>query len=212
MSRPDKGTLQSMTISKNLCSNMRTEFANVYSHPALSGEDLRKLGAAHEEISFPKNELLLKNGETANEYYILTRGLVRSFVHDYDNNEITTEFFTENDIVIIASSFFQRIPSQENLQAVTECTLLKINYRDFQNLFHQIEGFSAWGSLWFSHQVFGMKQKSLDMIMKTASERYLKLVKEKPQIILNAPLKQVASYLGITDSSLSRIRKEISEK
>lgn len=201
-----------MTISKNPCGSMRTDLANVYSHPALSEEYLRRLSAAHEEISVSKNEFLLKNGETANEYYILTDGLVRAFVHDYDNNEITTEFFTENDIVIIASSFFQRNPSQENLQAVTECTLLKINYQDFQNLFHQIAGFSAWGSLWFSQQVFGMKQKSLDVIMETASQRYLKLIQEKPQIILNAPLKQVASYLGITDSSLSRIRKEISEK
>ena len=54
-----------------------------------------------------------------------------------------------------------------------------------------------------------MKQRSLDVVMKTASERYLKLMKEKPQIIQNVPLKQIAYFLGITDCSLSRIRREI---
>lgn len=181
----------------------------VYQHPLISEEDLEKIAAQHHLVEFKKNNFLLKEGETADEYYILTEGLVRAFVNDYDNNEITTEFFVENDIVIIPSSLFQKIPSQENLQAVTDCKLLKIQYDDFQQLFHQIEGFREWGRLWFSYQVFTMKQRSLDVVMKTASERYIKLMKEKPQIIRNAPLKQIASYLGITDTSLSRIRREI---
>lgn len=181
----------------------------VYQHPLISEADLDKIASQHHLVQFKKNEFLLKEGETADEYYILTEGLVRAFVQDYDNNEITTEFFVENDIVIIPSSLFQKVASQENLQAVTDCRLLKIQYDDFQELFHQIEGFREWGRLWFSYQVFTMKQRSLDVVMKTASERYLKLMKEKPQIIQNVPLKQIASYLGITDTSLSRIRREI---
>lgn len=190
---------------------MKDSIKSVYQNPLITEEDLHKILDAHTLVKFKKNEFLLKADATANEYYILTDGLVRSFVHDYDNNEITTEFFTENKIVIIVSSFFHRIPSRENLQAVTDCRLYKIGHDAFQKLFQEIEGFPAWGSHWFSQQVFSMKQKSLDVIMKTASERYLKLLQEKPQIIRNAPLKQVASYLGVTDSSLSRIRKEIVE-
>ena len=139
----------------------------------------------------------------------LEKGLVRAFVHDLDNNDITTEFFCENEIVIIPSSLFQRNPSRENLQAITDCTLWKIDFEKFQELFLQIDGVKEWGRLWFSHQVFYLKQRSLDVILKSASERYLKLMKERPQIIQNAPLKQIASYLGVTDSSLSRIRREI---
>lgn len=188
---------------------MQQNLKCVYQHPLLSENDLARLASKHQRTVLKKNEFLLREGEISAEYFILESGIVRGFVHDYDQNEITTEFFVENDIVIVPSSLFQKIPSQENLQAVKDCVLWKINYDDFQELFHEIEGFREWGRVWFSYQVFSMKQRSLDVVMKTASERYLKLMKEKPQIIRNVPLKQIASYLGITDSSLSRIRREI---
>ncbi len=188
---------------------MNSALQYIYQHPLFSEEDLQKISDAHEPVEFKKNAFLLKEGEIAHEYYILEKGLVRAFVHDSDNNDITTEFFCENEIVIIPSSLFQRIPSRENLQAITDCVLWKMEYEKFQEFFHQLEGLREWGRLWFSFQVFNMKQRSLEMLTETATKRYLKLMQEKPQIIHNAPLKQIASYLGITDTSLSRIRREI---
>lgn len=182
---------------------------HIYQHPAFSDADLVKIFGAHKEIKISKGEFLLKENEVATEYYILEKGLVRAFVHDLDHNEITTEFFTENEIVIIPSSLFQKIPSLENVQSITDSVLWKISYDDFQELFHEIQGLREWGRAWFSYQLFTMKWRSLEMITQTASERYLGLLEEKTQIIQFAPLKQIASYLGITDTSLSRIRKEI---
>lgn len=179
----------------------------IYQHPLLSEQELDEIWAAHKAVEVKKGELLLKEGEVSTAYYLVEEGIVRAFVHDYDNNEITTEFFCARDIVIIPSSLFQQRPSQENLQAVTACKLWRIDYENFQTLFHSIEGVREWGRYWFSHQLFHMKQRSLDMITETASARYEKLLKEKPQIIQQAPLKQIASYLGITDTSLSRIRR-----
>lgn len=179
----------------------------IYRHPLLSEQELDQIWGAHTAMTFKKGQVLLKEAEVATAYYLLEEGIVRSFVHDYDNNEITTEFFCARDIVIIPASLFQQQPSQENLQAVTSCRLWKIDYESFQRLFHSIEGVREWGRVWFSHQLFHMKQRSLDMITETASSRYEKLLKEKPQIIQQAPLKQIASYLGITDTSLSRIRR-----
>lgn len=185
-------------------------FSSAYQHPLLSGDDLEKIGAAHEKTEIEKGRILLKEGEVANEYYILQSGLVRAFVQDYDGNEITTEFFVGGEIVIVPSSLFRRTPSQETLTAVTDVVLWGIGFERFQTLYHSIPGFSEWGRLWFTQQLFNMKQRSLDMITATATSRYLKLMREKPQIIQHVPLKQVASFLGITDTSLSRIRKEIS--
>lgn len=65
------------------------------------------------------------------------------------------------------------------------------------------------GTLMVYKPGISLKQKSLDIVTETATNRYLKLLKEKPQIIQNAPLKQIASFLGITDTSLSRIRKDL---
>jgi len=184
-------------------------FHTVYQHLLFSEEDFHAIAAAHEKTEIAKGNFLLKSGEISNEYYLLEKGIVRSFVHDYNNNEITTEFFAENDIVIVPSSLFQRISSQETLQTLTDCVLWKIDFDKFQHLFHSVPGFSEWGRSWFTTQVFSLKQKSLDIVTETATNRYLKLLKEKPQIIQNAPLKQIASFLGITDTSLSRIRKDI---
>ena len=191
---------------------MNTALVAIYQHPLFSDTDLEKIFGAHHKMNISKGDFLLHENEIANEYYILEKGLVRAFVNDFNNDEITTEFFIENEIVIIPSSLFQKIPSQENVQAITDGVLWKIKYDDFQELFHQTEGLREWGRVWFSYQLFIMKQRSLDRFTESASERYLKLLKEKPQIIQFAPLKQIASYLGITDTSLSRIRKEITKK
>jgi len=186
-------------------------FQTVYQHPLLSESDRVTISECHVQEDIEKGTVMLKKGQVANEYYLLESGLIRSYVHDYDNNEITTEFFVENEIVIVPSSLFQRQPSQETVVAVTDVVVFRIGFEDFQQLFHSIPGFSEWGRLWFTHQLFSVKQRSLEIITETATNRYLKLMKEKPQIMQYVPLKQIASYLGITDTSLSRIRKEIAQ-
>ncbi len=184
-------------------------FQNTYQHFLLSEEDINQIASFHKKRTFAKDELILAKDQVLESYYLLEKGVVRAFVNDMDNNDITTEFFIDGDIVIIPSSLFQQIPSQESLQAVTDCEVWEIKYDDFQEVFRSIPGFAEWGRLWFTYQLFTLKQRSLDMITISATSRYLKLSKEKPQILQTVPLKFIASFLGITDTSLSRIRKEI---
>ena len=184
----------------------------IYQHPLFSESDLEKIFSLQHLKKLKKGNFFLKKKKISNSYLVLENGLMRSFVLDIDNNDITLEFFNENDAVIDASSLFQRIPSKENIQAITDCIVYEIYYDDFQELFHTIEGMREWGRMWFTFQLFQSRYQKIEMITETAKERYLKLLKEKPQIIQQAPLKQIATYLGITDTSLSRIRKEISEK
>lgn len=188
---------------------MNDIFKAAYQHPLLSDEDLQEIASLHQRVEAGKGKTLLKEGQIANEYYLMESGLVRSFVFDYDGNEITTEFFVKGEIVIVPSSLFQRAPSPETVVTVTDTVLWKITFEDFQKVFHSMRGFSEWGRLWFTHQLFANKQRSLEIITMKATDRYLKLMREKPQIMQYVPLKQIASYLGITDTSLSRIRKEI---
>ena len=180
----------------------------VYRHPLLQASDLNQLRSVHRPVSFEKGDFILKEGKRSDAYYIVETGLVRSFVYDFDQNDITTGFISKNELVIEASSLFQRIPSQENFQALTSCHCLKIDFEDFQRLFHSIKGFREWGRAWMSESLFLLKKRSLSMITDSATNRYLNLLAQQPDILKNAPLKDIASYLGITDSSLSRIRKE----
>jgi len=180
-----------------------------YDFPFFLSEELEEIFQAHEKVTFQKGDVILEEGKTADEYYILEKGLARSFVNDFNGNEVTTHFFAENEIVIEVSSLFQRIPTQENIICITDCECWKFDFETFQELFHKIPNLREWGRAWMSQQLFICKQRSTEMFILSATKRYLNLLEQKPQVIQFAPLKQIASYLGVTDTSLSRIRKEL---
>ncbi len=184
-------------------------FNSVYQHPLFTPNDMQEIVSLHKKIILPKNDFLLQEGKTANAYYLVEKGLVRFYVHDFNGNEITTQFICENEIVNEVSSLFQRIPSVQNIQAVTDAVVWKIDFNDFQHLYHTLESVREWGREWMSAQLFQLQQRSIEMITQSASSRYLHLMEHRPQIVQQAPLKQIASYLGIADTSLSRIRKEL---
>lgn len=179
----------------------------VYNHPLLQEEELATLESKHSSIKLEKGEFLMHEGKVADSYFIIQSGLVRSFAHDNNLKEVTTGFFVPGEIAIVPISFFKGVPSQENLQAITSCTALCISKQEFNQLFVSMEGLVAWGREWFAEQVFFFKQRSLDLALLSASERYEKMFSMYPEVVKNAPLKYIASYLGITDTSLSRIRK-----
>lgn len=186
-------------------------FKKIYDHPLLTAADYGNLMAAHQLSNLQKGQLVLEKGRVANEYFLVETGLFRSYLHDYEGNEITTGFFGPNKILIESASLFQRIPSQQNLQALTDGTLWKIEFETFQGLYHSIPNFNEWGRAWMANQLFECQQRSVEMRTLSAKQRYLKLIEENPEVVKFAPLKYIASYLGITDSSLSRIRKDLSQ-
>lgn len=186
-----------------------TFFQTVYHHPLLRDNDYKVIGEAHTKIDLAPGTPLLEAGKTAREFYVIEEGLCRSFLYDYNGNEITIEYYCPGEILIESFSLFQRIPSNENFQAVSAVTAWKISYDAFQQLLQTVEGFREWGRNWATHQLFVLKQRSIQAFTISATDRYLQLIATRPAIIALSPLKHVASYLGITDSSLSRIRKEI---
>ncbi|MEJ2881959.1 Crp/Fnr family transcriptional regulator [Pedobacter sp. GR22-6] len=182
---------------------------DVYQHPLLKPDELEAIYAAHEPLSFQKGDFLLKKGQVANSYFCIEEGLIRSYVYDYDGNDITTGFIGKNEIAIDVVSLFHQVPTVEYFQALTDCKCQVIALDRFQVLYHSIKGFNEWGRAWMSESLFQLKQRTIAMITDSAAERYQRLQRQHPQILQQAPLKFIASYLGITDTSLSRIRKEL---
>jgi len=86
-----------------------------------------------------------KIGEISNAYYLIQTGLVRAWLYNYNGAEITTEFYGDGDLLIEVSSLFQRIPSKENIVALTSGTAMKIDFDKFQELYHKIPAFNEWG-------------------------------------------------------------------
>jgi CRP-like cAMP-binding protein len=162
------------------------------------------------QVHFIKNDFLLSEGKTENYYWFLESGYVRSFVNDTNGNDITTNFYGPTDIVIDWSSFFLRKPTRENIQALTDCVGWQLDFETFQQFFNTLETFREQGRKRLVSSYFALKNQSVSMIADQAKERYIQLLKDKPHIVQNVSLQHIASYLGITKYSLSRIRKEIS--
>jgi len=160
--------------------------------------------------TFEKNDYLIQEGKTENQYWFLESGFARSFVNDTNGNDITTNFYGPGDIVIEWSSFFLRKPTRENIQALNQCACWQLDFETFQQLFNSIEPFREQGRRRLVSSYFALKNQSVSLIADAAKERYLQLLKEKPHIVQNVSLQHIATFLGITKYSLSRIRKEIS--
>lgn len=175
-------------------------------------EELARIIPAFRQVTFQKNDFLLQEGQVEQQYWFVESGFLRSFAVDPDGNDISTNFYTVGDIVIDWASFFQRNATRENIQALTDCTCWQLDFVTFQQLFHSIEAFREAGRARLVASYFELKRNSIAYITDRAKDRYKRLMAEKPAVLQNVPLKQIATYLGITDTSLSRIRKEIAEE
>lgn len=183
-----------------------------YQHPMFTPDDLQEIIQAHCRVEMEKGALLLERGQVSNDYYVLESGLVRSYLFDYEQREITTGFAGVGDVVIEVASIFQRVPTEDNIQCLTDCVLWKIEFDKFQELFHRIPAFREWGRNWMAYELYRSKIRATEMITLPAFRRYQQLLERHPQVLQSAPLKHIASFLGVTDTSLSRIRKDFAHQ
>ena len=159
-----------------------------------------------------KNSFLLKEGRVSDEYFFLENGFIRAFANDIEGNDVTTNFYSNCQVVFEVSSFFNRTVSKENFQAIVDCEGWYITYEQLNNLFHSMHEFRDFGRSILVKGFSSLKTRMLSMITETAEQRYDTLLRTNPEIFQQAALKHIASYLGITDTSLSRIRKEYTKK
>ena len=182
----------------------------IFKPESFKKEELSLILEQFAEIHFKKNEYLIEIGKTSSYYYFLEEGFLRSYTIDVDGNDITSKFFVAGDIVIDWHSYFLKKPSREPIQALSAGKCWKIKFSDFMKLFH-IEAFRGVGRTRLVQNYFALKNHSISVIADHAKDRYLNLLEEKPKLANNVPLKHLATYLGITDTSLSRIRNEVAK-
>lgn len=184
-------------------------FKKVYHHPLITHDIREKIREKHSLKYFSKGEKIITINQPSNHYYILKNGLARAQVMNYKGNDITTQFFIPGNIIIAPLALFKQTAAIENVFALVNCEVWAISFKDFQDLFEKNIELAEWGRVWMAEQITHLKLRSIEMITEDAATRYIKLMKSKPEVIQQAPLKHIASYLGITDTSLSRIRKNL---
>jgi len=173
---------------------------------------VEEIASYFQNIEIAKGDYFIKYEKINDKYLFLERGFIRSYTYDLDGNEVTTDFYAESQIVFEVASFFRGTSSKENFQALEECIGWYITYEQLQTLFHNIPEFREFGRMILVKGFIAFKQRALSLINETAEQRLENLVKVRPEIFQKAPLKNIASYLGVTDTSLSRIRREIAKK
>ncbi len=159
-----------------------------------------------------KQDLLLKEGKVSHATYFLEEGIIRSYTFDNEGAEVTTNIFTAPCFVNDFLSFFKQQPTQENFQAITSCKLWTMDFAKVQYYFHSYPEFREFGRMMLVSNYASLHNRMLGMIKDTAETRYVKLMLEHPQVFQHVPLRIIASFLGITDTSLSRIRRELIQK
>ena len=182
-----------------------------YSSGLVSLPKAEEIASHFSQKLIPKNQFFLVEGNHCNEYLFLEKGFMRAFAHDTEGNDVTTAFYSDNQVVFEVSSFFNRTISKENIQALTDSEGWYISYEQLNMLFHSLPEFREFGRSILVKGFAALKNRVLSMITETAEERYAQLLKNNPEIFKYAPLKTIASYLGVTDTSLSRIRKEFAK-
>lgn len=158
-----------------------------------------------------KNTILLDKNNISTKTYFLEKGYMRSYILNEDNEEVTTNIYSAPCFVNDFLSFFKKQPTKEIYQTITDCYFWETSLENVQKNFHNIPEFREFSRLLFVINHSKLNDRVIEMASKKAETRYLNLLKQQPHFFQHIPLKIIASYLGITDSTLSRIRKEISK-
>lgn len=158
----------------------------------------------------PKKAIFLKLNEVENYISFIESGAVRVFIPKEDpEKEITFGFSFKDQFISAYDSFLTRKPSAYQLQALTETTILCITYDDLQAVYKTTQIGNLIGRL-TAERLFLIKSSREQYLLNlSAEERYMKLFKERPELLKIIPLKYISSYIGVTPQALSRIRKRV---
>lgn len=169
--------------------------------------ELKDILTHFKKESVPKNQTLVRQGEICKALYFVEKGMGRSYYLNENGKEITQWFFGVGKFMSSMDSFFQQSPSLYYLEVLEDATLYSISKEDIDQLFAKYHKMEKLGRLVTIEMLTKMVNKLNAIQFQTAKERYDYMLAEFPDIAYQVPLGHIASYLGMTQETLSRIRK-----
>lgn len=155
--------------------------------------------------SIPKNQDLQHIGQTCKTLYFLKSGLARIY-YFHDGNDVTEGFYEPFCLIARAESLFAGVPSKKAIQVLEDAEVWSISTKDLFGLYDTHRDIERLFSRLFEGAYVQTIQRIENLQFHSADERYQLLAQEQPEVLRRVPLKYIASYLGITQVSLSRIR------
>lgn len=161
------------------------------------------------ELHLRKDEYYLEAGKISNRFGFIIDGIIRVSYFNNKHEEITKYFVEENNIVVDLESFDLEIPSIAYVQAITDCKIIAFSKKNWTELQNTIVGWDAITHKIISKALLQKVERISSIVAQDGTANYLTFLEKYPNLANRIPLSYLASYLGITQSSLSRIRKNI---
>jgi CRP-like cAMP-binding protein len=193
------------------------EFYSIFKWPnygeaySFTDSDLGIVLKHFETKSIKKKTNILEAGTTAKEVYFILNGCIRLF-YEKDGEDISAYFFTEKMFAGAYDSFISQKPSRHSIETLEDCQVLAISYKALQELFIEFPKMNEFVRKVLEERFVSLHELFTSQILDSPEERYLNLLKERPDIIQRIPQHQIATFLGITPVSLSRIRNRVTKK
>ncbi len=187
---------------------MDSYFSAVSQLSKLSPGTKQDIAGVLKRIEFPKGHILVRQNTICDYLYFIETGLTRTFYYKNDK-DITDWISNENTFAVSILSFITRKPDRRIIELLEPSVIWAMHYNDFENLCKNHHDFERLGRHLCASGLVQLQKKFDDLHFATALERYQTLMHENPTFIQRVPLGMIASYLGITQETLSRIRSQI---
>jgi CRP-like cAMP-binding protein len=176
----------------------------------ITEETLKKLFPLFQERTLRKNDYFIKDGEYAREIGFLTHGVLRGFYRDSEGVEYNKHFFTPPSFIGGYASLITEAPGQINQQALSDAIILVADFSALISLYDSCPDLERAARKLAEHFFVQKEQREIEIVRLDADKRYLIFQQEYPDLENLIPQYHIASYLGITPTQLSRVRRKFS--
>ncbi|WP_342328966.1 Crp/Fnr family transcriptional regulator [Pedobacter sp. FW305-3-2-15-E-R2A2] len=175
---------------------------------AISESSAQKLCDLFEEVHYPKSHLLFRQHEMDPTLYVIKSGIARAYYRT-DDSDVTFWFGTEGSAVVSYNSYINQTPGYESIELLEDTVLYRLEHRHLGALYETDIEIANWGRKLMEKEIILVEERLISRLLLNATQRYKNLMDHQPELLQRVQLTYIASYLGITPVSLSRIRAEI---
>ena len=186
--------------------------ASVKEHISITEEEFNICKTLFIPKKLRKRQYLLQEGDVCRYTAFVEKGMLRTFTVDEKGNEPILQFSMEGWWVTDLYSFLTDEPSRYNIEALEDCELLLITKPSWETLLEKVPAFERYFRILIQNNLIATQRRLISSITETAEERYTKLVTTFPTCLQRVPQHMIASFLGITPETLSRIRSQMAAR
>lgn len=158
-----------------------------------------------EPVTYPKGFILAEEGKIEYYLYYMEKGIARAF-NNRKGEEVTFWFGLEGSIICSMMNYIEKKPGYETIELLEESSLQRVSMDVMEDLYMQNIEWANWGRKYIEREIIKTENRLIEQQIMSATERYESLIRNHPALLQRVPLGIIASYLGITQVSLSRIR------